>query len=54
MKILKNSNSTVLIASDDGGKCPRTILSGHNAKFVDDYHGKLNIKKSVLSKIFGL
>jgi len=54
MKIFRNSDKVVLVASDDGGKCPRAILSGRNAKFSDDYHGRLSARKSMLSKIFGL
>ncbi|MDE1828331.1 MAG: hypothetical protein KGH65_04175 [Candidatus Micrarchaeota archaeon] len=54
MKIFKNSNKTVLVATGDGGKCPRAIVSKNKAKFADDYYGRLNIKKSVLSKIFVL
>ncbi|MGI0141490.1 MAG: hypothetical protein ACREBF_02450 [Candidatus Micrarchaeales archaeon] len=54
MKVLANNAQTMLIASDDGGKCPRAIISKNTTKFADDYYGRLRTGKSMLTKFIGL
>lgn len=54
MKVLRNSNKTVLIASGERGNCPRAIVLNAHAKFADDYHGKIKGRKSIVSKLFNV
>ncbi|MEM3754017.1 MAG: hypothetical protein QW778_05480 [Candidatus Micrarchaeaceae archaeon] len=52
MKILQNKDKTVLVASDDGGHCPRVAVSRATVKFADDYHGRIKVSKKLASMLF--
>ncbi len=53
MKMIKNNNKTVIIVSGgQGTTCPRVSITTERTKLVDDYYGKLKIRKSLLKKIF--
>jgi len=53
MRILKNSNKTVFVATGLGkDACPRMITTSAAAKFKDDYKGRLTASKKLTKKLF--